>query len=88
MAHRLFVRLALAGFALLFVNSLFAADVTLVRFGPMGEEKPGLVDGDGRLRDLSSVIDDITPETLSDAGMAQLGELDADELPLGSGNPR
>jgi 2-keto-4-pentenoate hydratase/2-oxohepta-3-ene-1,7-dioic acid hydratase in catechol pathway len=88
MAHRLFVRLALAGFALLFVNSLFAADVTLVRFGPMGEEKPGLVDGDGRLRDLSSVIDDITPETLSDAGMAQLGELDADELPLVSGNPR
>ena len=38
----------------------------LVRYGAMGREKPGLVDADGKLRDLSGVIADITPAHLSD----------------------
>ena len=41
------------------------ADVTLVRFGPEGEEKPGIIDSEGQLRDLSSYVSEITPETLS-----------------------
>ena len=46
----------------------------LVRFGPMGEEKPGLIDEDGRLRDLSGVIEDIHAATLSDEGLAKLAK--------------
>ena len=38
----------------------------LVRYGAVGREKPGLIDADGKLRDLSAVIKDITPEHLSD----------------------
>jgi 2-keto-4-pentenoate hydratase/2-oxohepta-3-ene-1,7-dioic acid hydratase in catechol pathway len=88
MPHAIIARLVIAGLILLFANTLAVADVTLVRFGPAGEEKPGLVDADGRLRDLSSVIEEITPETLSDAAMAQLAELDTEDLPLVPGNPR
>lgn len=88
MLRRITARLACAGLLLLVANSLLAADVTLVRFGPAGEEKPGLVDAEGRLRDLSAHIDDITPQTLSDASMEQLAGLDTDALPLVQGNPR
>ena len=41
----------------------------LVRFGPLGQEKPGLLDDDGRLRDLSGVIADIDADVLSDEGL-------------------
>ena len=43
----------------------------LVRYGQMGREKPGLIDADGKLRDLSQVITDITPEHLSDKALAK-----------------
>ena len=43
----------------------------LLRFGPKGQEKPGLVDADGIVRDLSAVVDDIAGDVLSDAGLAR-----------------
>lgn len=54
----------------------------LVRFGPRGQEKPGLVDASGRIRDLSAHVSDIAGEALSDAGLAKLAALDVDSLPL------
>ena len=54
----------------------------LVRFGPEGQEKPGLVDGDGRIRDISAVVDDIAGETLGDETLAKLRALDTASLPL------
>jgi ureidoglycolate lyase len=53
----------------------------LLRYGPKGQEKPGLVDADGIVRDLSSVVDDIAGETLSDTVFARLRALDVATLP-------
>jgi ureidoglycolate lyase len=53
----------------------------LLRYGPKGQEKPGLVDADGIVRDLSSVVDDIAGEALSDATLARLRSLDTATLP-------
>jgi hypothetical protein len=44
----------------------------LVRYGRAGAERPGLIDEDGGVGDLSRVVDDITPETLSSAGLKHL----------------
>lgn len=60
----------------------------LVRYGRPGKEKPGLIDADGKLRDLSGKIGDITPENLSPKGMAKLGKINAKRLPLVKGRPR
>ena len=60
----------------------------LVRYGPPGKEKPGLIDADGRLRDLSKVVADIGPEQLSAKGLARLAKIKADKLPLVRGKPR
>ena len=60
----------------------------LVRFGPVGEEQPGLIDEDGRLRDLSGVIADIDAEVLSPEGLAKLAKRAVKRLPLVAGNPR
>lgn len=54
----------------------------LVRFGPAGAEKPGLLDAAGQLRDLSSIIADIDAEALSPEGLARLAALDTQSLPL------
>ena len=54
----------------------------LVRFGPTGAEKPGLLDAAGQLRDLSGHIADITGATLDDASIAKLRALDPTSLPL------
>lgn len=54
----------------------------LVRFGNMGAEKPGLVDAQGRIRDLSAHVADITGETLQPATLARLAALDATTLPV------
>ena len=54
----------------------------LVRFGPEGQEKPGLVDGDGKIRDISAVVDDIAGATLGDETIAKLRALDTASLPL------
>ncbi|CAN7577287.1 fumarylacetoacetate hydrolase family protein [Pseudoduganella sp. LjRoot289] len=60
----------------------------LVRYGRPGKEKPGLIDDEGKLRDLSGVIDDIGPEQLSDKGIKKLSKLVQADLPLVRGNPR
>ena len=60
----------------------------LLRYGPQGQEKPGLVDADGRIRDLSSHVDDIAGDVLSDAALARLRALEPATLPLVSGQPR
>jgi 2,4-didehydro-3-deoxy-L-rhamnonate hydrolase len=60
----------------------------LVRYGKPGKEKPGLIDAEGKLRDLSGVIADITPEQLGDKALARLAKLKADKLPLVKGKPR
>ncbi|MDC7694441.1 fumarylacetoacetate hydrolase family protein [Asticcacaulis sp. DXS10W] len=54
----------------------------LLRFGPVGQEKPGLLDADGRIRDLSGVVADINGATLSDAALAKLKAIDPASLPL------
>ncbi len=60
----------------------------LVRYGNPGKEKPGLIDDNGQLRDLSAVIKDLGPEQLGDAALAKLRKLKADKLPLVRGKPR
>jgi 2,4-didehydro-3-deoxy-L-rhamnonate hydrolase len=54
----------------------------LLRFGPVGQEKPGVLDAQNRIRDLSGVVSDIGGETLSDEGLAKLRALDLESLPL------
>jgi ureidoglycolate lyase len=53
----------------------------LLRYGPKGQEKPGLIDAEGIVRDLSSVVDDIAGDVLSDAALARLRALDPSTLP-------
>ncbi len=60
----------------------------LVRYGNPGKEKPGLIDADGKLRDLSAVIQDIGPEQLGDAALAKLRKLKTANLALVKGSPR
>lgn len=60
----------------------------LCRFGAAGAEKPGLIDQDGRIRDLSGIVADITPAELSPAGLAGLAAIDPATLPLVEGAPR
>ena len=60
----------------------------LVRYGNPGKEKPGLIDAHGKLRDLSKVIKDVSPDELSDKALAKLAKLNADKLPLVKGKPR
>ena len=60
----------------------------LVRYGRAGAERPGLVDAAGRLRDLSRVVDDITPEVLAPAGLKRLRAVKPERLPAVKGRPR
>ena len=60
----------------------------LVRYGQPGKEKPGLIDSQGKLRDLSKVVSDIGPAQLSEAALAKLRKLKTDSLPLVRGTPR
>jgi 2,4-didehydro-3-deoxy-L-rhamnonate hydrolase len=60
----------------------------LVRYGNPGKEKPGLVDSDGKLRDLSSVVPDIGPEQLGQVGLSRIRKANPAKLPLVRGNPR
>jgi len=60
----------------------------LVRYGPAGKEKPGLIDADGKLRDLSKKVKDIDGATLAPAELAKLRKLDTKRLPLVKGKPR
>jgi 2-keto-4-pentenoate hydratase/2-oxohepta-3-ene-1,7-dioic acid hydratase in catechol pathway len=60
----------------------------LLRYGPAGAEKPGLLDKDGAIRDLSGIVPDISGAALSDSGLKQLAALDPAGLPKVAGNPR
>ena len=60
----------------------------LLRYGPAGQEKPGLLDTSGAIRDLSGVIADLRGDALSPDGLAKLAALDPAALPLVGGNPR
>lgn len=60
----------------------------LARYGKAGSEKPGMIDGQGKLRDLSAHVEDITGSTLSNASLAALRKLDPAKLPEVKGKPR
>lgn len=60
----------------------------LLRYGPKGSEKPGRLDRDGHIRDLSGLVKDIEGATLSPQSLARLGDVDDQDLPLVEGNPR
>ena len=60
----------------------------LLRYGPAGEEKPGLLDQDGTIRDLSSVIDDVNGGTLSPESIERLSGIEPGSLPAVTAEPR
>src|SRR5689334_19963708 len=60
----------------------------LVRYGPAGREKPGLIDADGALRDLSRKVDDIDGATLAPVSLSGLRKLETRKLPVVRGKPR
>jgi 2-keto-4-pentenoate hydratase/2-oxohepta-3-ene-1,7-dioic acid hydratase in catechol pathway len=60
----------------------------LLRYGPVGQEKPGLLDAQGQIRDLSGTVPDIAGEALTPAGIARLKGIDPASLPVVSGHPR
>jgi 2-keto-4-pentenoate hydratase/2-oxohepta-3-ene-1,7-dioic acid hydratase in catechol pathway len=60
----------------------------LLRYGDAGRERPGLLDADGRMRDLSSVVSDIAGDTLLPENLARLRDTDGSGLPEVPGNPR
>ena len=60
----------------------------LLRYGDRGAEKPGMLDGDGRLRDLSGVISELAGDALLPASIERLRGLDPDTLPMVEGEPR
>lgn len=60
----------------------------LLRYGPLGQEKPGLLDDAGNMRDLSCVFDELTPARLSPECIRALSALSAEALPLVEGKPR
>ncbi|MER0043226.1 ureidoglycolate lyase [Pseudomonas sp. MGal98] len=60
----------------------------LLRYGAKGAEKPGLLDADNQIRDLSGYVADIAGDVLTPVGLAALAQLDPTSLPLVTGNPR
>jgi 2-keto-4-pentenoate hydratase/2-oxohepta-3-ene-1,7-dioic acid hydratase in catechol pathway len=60
----------------------------LVRYGRAGAEKPGLIDANGALRDLSRIVRDITPEVLTPAGLKRLRAAKPPRMPVVKGKPR
>jgi len=60
----------------------------LLRYGPPGQERPGLLDANGRVRDLSELIDDVAGQVLTPASLERLRGLDIASLPLVPGTPQ
>ena len=60
----------------------------LLRYGPKGQEKPGLLDGEGKIRSLAGVVEDIAGPVLGPAGLARLREVEIAGLPVVEGTPR
>lgn len=60
----------------------------LLRYGPVGAEKPGLLDSEGRIRALDDFVPDINGATLSPAKLAELAQIDPNTLSIVHGSPR
>jgi 2-keto-4-pentenoate hydratase/2-oxohepta-3-ene-1,7-dioic acid hydratase in catechol pathway len=60
----------------------------LLRYGPQGSEKPGLMDDEGQIRDLSEVVKDIDPDFFAGDGLRKVTLLDINQLPIVQGTPR
>jgi 2-keto-4-pentenoate hydratase/2-oxohepta-3-ene-1,7-dioic acid hydratase in catechol pathway len=60
----------------------------LLRYGPAGKEKPGLLDSDGKIRDLSNFINDFDGDSLAPASLNKISKLKENQLPLVKGRPR
>jgi 2-keto-4-pentenoate hydratase/2-oxohepta-3-ene-1,7-dioic acid hydratase in catechol pathway len=60
----------------------------LLRYGPQGSEKPGLMDDEGQIRDLSEVVKDIDPDFFAGDGLRKVAALDVNQLPIVPGTPR
>ena len=60
----------------------------LCRYGRNGFEKPGVIDAQGQLRDLSGVLSNVDQDTISPKGLAKLRKIRPESLPLVRGNPR
>lgn len=60
----------------------------LLRFGEPGQEKPGILDAEGKIRDLSGVVDDIAGDALSPESLNRIRAIDPATLPLVEGSPR
>lgn len=60
----------------------------LLRYGPLGSEKPGLLDDQGQVRDLSGHVDDIAGDVLTPEGLAKLAQIDIASLPVVDGTPQ
>jgi 2-keto-4-pentenoate hydratase/2-oxohepta-3-ene-1,7-dioic acid hydratase in catechol pathway len=60
----------------------------LLRYGKLGKEKPGILDKEGRIRDLSAYVSDIDGNTISPKSLAKLRKVKIESLPLVKGNPR
>ncbi len=60
----------------------------LVRYGAAGREKPGIIDEEGGIRDLSGLVPDIAGETLSPSGLAKIAKAKLNKLPAVPGKPR
>jgi len=78
-----------AGLTLISLSALLnATEIRLVRFGPVGEEKPGIVDEQNQIRDLSAFVEDITPDQLTDEALEEISQIPIGELPVVQGSPR
>lgn len=60
----------------------------LLRYGPQGSEKPGLMDDQGQIRDLSEIVKDIDPDFFAGDGLRKVAALDINQLPIVQGTPR
>jgi 2-keto-4-pentenoate hydratase/2-oxohepta-3-ene-1,7-dioic acid hydratase in catechol pathway len=60
----------------------------LVRYGEVGAEKPGILDDQGSIRDLSSIVGDISPATVQAGELERIASIDPSSLPRVEGNPR
>ena len=60
----------------------------LLRYGPVGQEKPGLMDEDDNIRDLSAHVDDISGDVLLPEGLEKIAALNVSDLPVIEGSPR
>lgn len=77
-----------ASMLLAFSGALNAVELKLLRYGPLGEEKPGLLDAQGQIHDLSAHVDDLGPASLSDAALEEIAQIPLSDLPVVEGNPR